>query len=248
MRLDLEVGNFKNEFMEDIEKDLCDIVYKFKEFWPRDYFPAYPKLARRVLPLHYKRVFDSDFTPESTIPFNRNELNICIHIRLGDWVPTSADHFIAQLKLFFKYIDTAIPINVHLFYQLADGSDQASHITRFSNFFDEFEGADLILRKDTHIKEFIDLILMSDVLMVSESSISTHLSIISQRPLVFAKPPSTHEGGMSGCVLGQHVCMQRDIGDQVMDVWVKAFAEELNTRWKTWMCVKEILAGRVAQS
>jgi hypothetical protein len=63
IRLDLEVGEFKNELMDDVDNQICDQVYHFIEYWPTDYFPAYAKLMRRILPLHYKRVFSPEFKP-----------------------------------------------------------------------------------------------------------------------------------------------------------------------------------------
>jgi hypothetical protein len=248
-RIDLEVGelDFKNAFMADVDNNICNVVYRFQEFWPTDYFPAYPKLMRRILPLHYTRVFNSEFTPDSSIPFSRDELNVCVHIRLGDWVPTSADRFILQLKLFFKYVDINIPINVHVFYQLDVTKDDENsrqdeaQVKIFTDFFAEFKGAKLTLRKNTPMEELIDLLLMSDVLMASESSISTHLSVMAQRPMVFAKP-GFGEGNARGCLQAEHICMHRD-AEGIRDPWVEAYANELSTRYEVWDCVRDYLNG-----
>jgi hypothetical protein len=153
-----------------VENNVCNLAFQFLEFWPTDYFPVYPKLMRRVLPLHFSRVFSADYKPAS---FNRNELNIAIHIRLGDWLPTAAERFIMQIKLLFKYLDAGIPANVHVFYQFSQ--DQDSQIQVFTEFFANFTRATLVLHKNTDMTEVIDLMLLADVLMVSESSLGTHL-------------------------------------------------------------------------
>jgi hypothetical protein len=84
--------------------------------------------------------------------------------------------------------------------------------------------------------------LMSDVMMVSESSIGTHLSVMSQRPMVFSKP-AFGVGNARGCIMGEHVCIHSDPGNVDSDPWVMAYAEELSTRWDTWKCAKAFVEG-----
>jgi hypothetical protein len=213
--------------MDNVDNGNCTI-YQFNEFWPSDYFPVYPKLTRRILPLHYKRIFSPEFTPA----FNRDELNVCIHIRLGDNVPTTADQFILQLKLLFKYLDESIPVNVHVFYKYS--KKDRKEIKKFEDFFVTiFHRAKLTLHKSTPLGEMIDLLLMSDVLIVSKSSLSTHLSIISQRPIVFD----------DGCVQGQHICLHSDTRGVDRDPYVEAHAKELGLRWKAWNCSRDFIEG-----
>jgi hypothetical protein len=144
-----------------------------------------------------------------------------------------------QIKLLFKYLDPAIPANVHVFYQYQDKDVQ---IQQFTDFFTTFNRAKLVLHKNTAISEMIDLVLMSDVLMVSESSLGTHLSVMSQRPMVFAKP-AFGEGNARGCVQGEHVCIHRDPGTtgSERDSFVRVYAEELSLRWEAWKCAKEFI-------
>lgn len=88
--------------------------------------------------------------------------------------------------------------------------------------------------------EVVDLMLMGDVMMVSESSIGTHLSVMSQRPVVFAKP-AFGEGNARGCIQGEHICIHQDPGAVESDPWVEAYVNELTTRWEAWKCAKEYL-------
>jgi hypothetical protein len=240
----LEAGSFKQDLMSDLKERLCNIVYRFEEFWPTDYFPVYPKLARRILPLHYARTFSSEFYSAFGIGFNRDELNVCVHIRLGDWVPTAANRFIMQIKILFKYLDISIPSNVHVFYEYS--KDHESEIQQFVDFFTPFDRANLILHKDSPLTELIDLMLMSDVLMVSESSIASHLAVMSQRPMVFAQPGFA-PGKQRGCVQGQHICIHKDVEDVEDDPFASAYADELSLRWEAWNCAKNISVRGVVE-
>lgn len=230
-RVDLENVTFTRTVMDEYETGECGFYYVCNEFWPGHYYPAYPRLARRILPKHFSRVNSLNFQFDPGMEFNREEVNVCIHLRLGDWAPTPPSRYIMQIKLFFQYLDPTIPANVYLFYQF--NQDQNAFIQEFVDFFqNEFTRAKLILRMGTEMTELVDTILLSDVFMTSDSSLDTHLSLIAQRPIVFQS---------TGCIMGEQICLSSLYGYLEKDASTKVFAEDLGIRWNAWQCASKNL-------
>ncbi|KAL3897149.1 MAG: hypothetical protein SGCHY_003618 [Lobulomycetales sp.] len=191
----------------------CHTLFEFIEYWPSGVAPAIPAFRRRIIPRHFARlaVDHAWRTPD--------RLNVAVHVRVGDWSPSAPSRYIAQLAALLDRVSA--PVTIHVLTQNAQGAEPIFE-------FLAAKGAPVVRWIDSEMSVFIDVMLGSDVVVISDSSIAKHLAQISIRPVVFA----ASDGGVI-----------RDKEDVVVDIWgavdealISEVVERLDVRWKALQC------------
>ncbi|KAL3897148.1 MAG: hypothetical protein SGCHY_003617 [Lobulomycetales sp.] len=196
----------------------CHTLFDFHEFWPSGFAPAIPAFRRRIIPRHFARLAENHAwrTP--------GRLHVAVHVRVGDWTPSAPSHYIAQLAALLDRVSA--PVTIHVITQNAKGAEPVFE-------FLAAKGVPVVRWIDSEMLAVIDVMLGSDVVLISDSSIAKHLAQMSIRPVVFA-------ASARGVI--------RDKEDVVVDMWgtidealISEVVERLDVRWKALQCAAGFL-------
>ena len=181
-------------------KNECNVLFKLKEFYSYDY-GSFTKWIEAN-----KFQFEAINRPPMKLIYDESYLNIAVHIRVGDIMPTKETFFVNVLYQVLQTLqDQQIPYRIYIF---AEGQKQENFPTlaKFLQVYAAYNSFQFI-HQTTPYESFY-LLTQANIQIMAASGFSQMSALVGTKALQFS-PPSREKFPLKYCPPGA-VCCEAD--------------------------------------